>query len=286
MSYYTQSRFADSILRKKTAAFAYYINMSGKTSFAALFGAIVLVIGALFGLKVIGAVGSFSGDEAGFDAPMAAGDEAAEPAWQRPDAPPTVGLQVGHWQVEEVPEELVNLKYNTGASGGGKVEWEVGLAIAEEAKVLLEKKGVTVDILPATVPPAYWADAFVAIHADGNPNREVSGYKVASPWRDRTGRAARLAELVERTYGEATDFQRDPNVTRNMRGYYAFNYRKYEHAIHRMTPGMILETGFLTSPDDREILVGAPEIAARGLVDGVIEFLREQGVLPDLVAIR
>lgn len=260
--------------------------MKGKASLVAALGALVLATGALVGLNVFGAAGSFSADEAGFEAPAVADAEPAEEVWQRPDAPPTVGLQVGHWHVDDVPEELTNLKYNTGATGGGKEEWEVGLVIAEAAKALLKKEGVTVDILPATVPPAYWADAFVAIHADGNPNRDVSGYKVAAPWRDRTGRASRLAELVGRSYGETTDFQRDPNVTRNMRGYYAFNYRKYEHAIHRMTPGMILETGFLTSPHDRKILITAPEVAAKGLADGIIAFLREEGILPDLVAMR
>lgn len=60
--------------------------------------------------------------------------------WTRPDSPPKVGLQVGHWQNDQVPPELERLKGNTGASGGGKAEWEVNLAIAKETATLLEKQ--------------------------------------------------------------------------------------------------------------------------------------------------
>lgn len=198
--------------------------------------------------------------------------------WRRPDGPPRVALQAGHWQASEAPDELENLRAN-GTSGGGKKEWEVNLEIARKAAALIEAAGVAVEILPTTVPPAYYADAFVAIHADGNPNAAVAGYKVAAPRRDLTGQAARLAALVEESYGRATDLELDPNVTRNMRGYYAFNWRRYEHSLHPMTPAMILETGFLTNARDRRIIVSGQERAAEGLAEAVIVFLQEQGLL-------
>jgi N-acetylmuramoyl-L-alanine amidase len=40
-----------------------------------------------------------------------------------------------------------------------------------------------------------------------------------------------------------------------------------------MTVGIILETGFLTSPRDRRIIVDAQDRAARGIADAVIRFL-------------
>src|SRR3990167_7682509 len=194
--------------------------------------------------------------------------------WRRPVGPPRVGLQVGHWKREELPDELKRLRERGGgASGGGKAEWETNLAIAEETKEFLEAEGVIVDILPSTIPPAYWADVFIAIHADGNVNSEVSGFKVAAPHRDLTGRAGSLVDTLEAEYARSTGLRLDFNVTRNMRGYYAFNWRRYEHAVHPMTVAAILETGFLTSPVDQRVIVAQPRIAARGIADAVLKFL-------------
>jgi N-acetylmuramoyl-L-alanine amidase len=198
--------------------------------------------------------------------------------WERPNVPPRVGLQVGHWQRENLPQELESLKDNTGATGGGKIEAEVALQIALEAKDILEANGVVVDILPSTVPVDYWADVFISIHADGSVDPTKSGYKVAAPWRDVTGKAERLSSLLEESYGDVTGMVLDTNVTQNMRGYYAFNWVKYDHAIHPMTPATILETGFLTSPKDQRLLIGKPTIPAEGLAEGVLNFLIEQGV--------
>lgn len=221
---------------------------------------------------------SFSSHEAGFDDP----DEIIEPSapidefanWVRPDGPPRVGLQAGHWHAKDAPDELENIRAN-GAYAAGVSEWQANLKVAEIAKAMLEEHGVVVDILPATVPPRYWADAFIAIHADDNDDTSVTGYKVASPStrRDRSGRAAELSSLLEYEYGEATGLARDPNVTRNMRGYYAFNWRRYQHSIHPMTPAAILEMGFLSNPRDRSVFWKNPERAATGLVDAVLEFL-------------
>jgi hypothetical protein len=91
--------------------------------------------------------------------------------------------------------------------------------------------------------------------------------------RDQTGRAAQFVGLLERSYGEATGLRHYPSVTRRMTGYYAFNYRRYDHALHPMTVGVILETGFLTSPSDRRIIVDAQDRAARGIAAAVSEFL-------------
>lgn len=199
--------------------------------------------------------------------------------WTRPDGPPKVGLQVGHWKNSELPEELSRLIGNTGASGGGKSEWEVNYAIAEETKRILEEKGVIVDILPATIPQEYWADVFVAIHADGSTDFYKSGFKAAAPRRDYSGGANELLSLVEEEYEKVTGMKKDPNVTRNMRGYYAFAWWRYEHAVHPKTSSIILETGFLTSSSDRRIIVSRPEIPAGGLAKGILKFLENKDLL-------
>jgi N-acetylmuramoyl-L-alanine amidase len=192
--------------------------------------------------------------------------------WTRPAGPPRIALQAGHWKAAEAPDEQAGLRTN-GTRGGGKAEWEVNLAIARRTAELLEAQGFTVEVLPTTIPPNYWADVFVSIHADGNNSTSVSGYRAASPGRDRTGRAATLAELLTRSYGQATGLPHYPTITRRMRSYYAFNYRRYEHSLHPMTVGAILETGFLTNARDRRIIVDSPDRAARGIAEAVTQFL-------------
>ena len=196
-------------------------------------------------------------------------------AFQLAEAPPEravrIALQAGHWRADEAPRELNGLKGN-GTSWEGMHEWEVTLAIAQSAATMLEDLGYEVDILPAVVPPSYRADLFIAIHADGSNDPAASGYRVASPRRDRTGRARRVAQLLDERYGQATGIRRLPTTTRRMRNYYAFNYRRYRHALHPSTVGVIIETGFLTSRRDREVIVSAPERAARGIVDAVMDF--------------
>lgn len=199
--------------------------------------------------------------------------------WVRPEGPAKVALQVGHWRNSEFPEELAKLRNNGGASGGGKMEWEVNLEVAETTKRELEKVGVDVEILPATVPARYWADVFVAIHADGSESAGTRGFKFAGPWRDLTGNSKRLVKILEANYQEATGMPIDENVTRNMRGYYAFAWWRYEHAVHPMTTAVIAETGFLTSPVDRKIIVEQPEVVAQGLAEGIVEYLSEQGLM-------
>lgn len=199
--------------------------------------------------------------------------------WKRPNQPPTVGLQVGHWKNSELPEELSSLIGNTGATGGGKTEVEINLLIAQTTADILEAQGISVDILSATIPPDYWADAFVAIHADGSTSPAASGFKIAGPWRELTGKSDQLVALLESEYQAATNLPIDPNITRNMRGYYAFSWWKYDHSIHPMTTAVIVETGFITSPIDRKIIVNQPHISAEALASGILLFLKAQGII-------
>jgi N-acetylmuramoyl-L-alanine amidase len=191
--------------------------------------------------------------------------------WTPPDGPVRIGLQAGHWKAGEAPDELRGIRDN-GARANGKAEWEVNLAIARQAAAMLEALGYLVDVLPAVVPPSYRAHLFISIHADGSADPRATGYRVASPRRDVTGRADRAARLLERSYGEATGLVRLPTVTRRMSNYYAFNYGRYEHALHPLTIALILETGFLTSASDRRVIVDQPERAAEGIVAAVAAF--------------
>ncbi len=194
--------------------------------------------------------------------------------WQRPKGPIRVGLQAGHWKTVEMPEEQARIRDNGGGtSGKGVAEWEVVLEIAIKTAEILEKEGYIVDILPATVPEDYLADAFVSIHADGNLNPVVSGYKVAPYARDITNNADELSDFIIEAYGNTTGLSIDPNITRNMTRYYAFNSRRYKHAIHPMTPGVLVETGFMTNHKEATLLIENPEIPAEGIAKGIIKFV-------------
>lgn len=191
--------------------------------------------------------------------------------WVPPEGPVRIALQAGHWRASEAPDELRGLRDN-GTSARGKPEWEVNLEIARRTAAMLEPMGYEVDILPAVVPPDYRAHLFISIHADGSNDARASGFRVGSPRRDATGRASQVAELLERSYGDATGIRRLRDVTRRMSNYYAFNFRRYEHALHPMTIAVILETGFLTSASDWQVIVDDPDRAARGIVAAVTAF--------------
>jgi hypothetical protein len=199
--------------------------------------------------------------------------------WQRPKGPAKVGLQVGHLDNDQLPDELENLRKNSGASAVGYTEAEINSVIAEKTAEILREEGIIVDILPATIPPGYWADVFLAIHADGSTNSLTSGFKIASPWRDLTGKSNQLVQTLEQTYQEITKLSKDPNISHNMRGYYAFSWWKYKHSIHPMTTAAIIETGFLTNWSDRKLIAENPDVPAQALAEGIIKYLRNERLL-------
>ena len=181
-----------------------------------------------------------------------------------------VGIQAGHWKISELPDEQHRLRGDTGAQWGRLTEAAVNLEIATRVQKQLQDAGVTVDLLPATVPPGYDADAFVAIHADDGGGVDPSGWKVATPWRSSVA-SRRLRDDIAQSYGRASGLPEDRyGISYNMRGYYAFSWTRYEHAVAATTPSAIIETGFLTSATDRQLIVNDPERAARGISGGIL----------------
>jgi hypothetical protein len=192
------------------------------------------------------------------------------------DEPWRIGLQIGHLRSNELPDELARLRTSTGARYGNVSETQLNESIVLRVAPILEANGIVVDILPATVPPSYAADAFLAIHADGNASSRPRGWKLATPWRASPASKA-LYAAVHSTYGAATGLPEDRNgITSNMRGYYAFNYRRYEHAIAPTTPAIIVEIGYMTNAADREVLFNQPDRVAQGIADGILRYLAER----------
>jgi len=110
----------------------------------------------------------------------------------------------------------------------------------------------------------------------GSTNPSASGFKVAAPRRDMSGRADELVKIIEEIYQKQTNLEIDPNISRNMTGYYAFSWKRYEHSTHPMAPAVILETGFLINPAEARILINNPKLPASAIAKALITFLREK----------
>jgi len=190
-----------------------------------------------------------------------------------PPGPKRVGLQAGHYLVNQVPPELRGLA--GGAVGGGKEEWQVNLDVAERTAALLEDAGVQADVLPATVPPHYEANLFLALHADGDASGQTRGFKVARPgFSSIPSVDDRLVDTLNQTYGAETELPRDDeHISLRMRYYYAFNSRRYCHAVMPGVPQAIIEMAYLTSATDRQWLIGDPQKLAQALADSIQAFL-------------
>lgn len=191
--------------------------------------------------------------------------------------PVRVGLQIGHLEVSDQPEELASLRYNTGASVGGINEVDVNLVVAQTLRDMLEHEGITVDLLPAKVPQNYKADVFVSLHADSSEDPKRRGYKSAVFRFERNKKDTLLKEIIDRNYFYFSGLPDDDNnVSGSMLEYYAFNHQRFKHSVSRRTPAIIVEMGYLSNKEDLAFL-DDPVNPAYALKIGILSYLREIG---------
>jgi N-acetylmuramoyl-L-alanine amidase len=191
-----------------------------------------------------------------------------------PNGQRRVGIQIGHWQTDDVPKEYgTRIQLQTGTSWAGVTEVDVTMEIADRMATLLTAQGIAVDILPTTIPEGYLADVFIALHCDGDGVGVLSGFKMAhgsrrGPYEDR------LMTTIKDVYARATGMDYDvEHVSRAMLGYFAFNWSRYQHATSPFTPATIIELGFLSNADDRYLLENKPDLIATALTNGILKFL-------------
>ena len=190
-----------------------------------------------------------------------------------PTGPRRVAIQAGHWKSDEAPDELRRLIPQTGAEWEGVTEVEINLDIAQRVGVILNSKGIAVDILPTTIPVGYVADAFVALHGDSDGVGEVSGFKMAHGARRGPYEDALLND-IKGAYGAATGLDYDgTRISRNMTGYFAFNWSRFQHAVAAHTPAVILEMGFVSNDNDRALMLDRADLVAVAIATGVMKFL-------------
>lgn len=191
-----------------------------------------------------------------------------------------VGIQIGHLDASAHPAEHARLRVSTGAEANGVTEVQINRAVAEALAERLEFAGVQVDLLPASVPPRYRADAFVSLHADSSPDGARRGFKTAHFEPSRTPQERVLKRLVDAAYAAGTGLPDDhENVSGNMLWYYAFDPR-YRHAVSPVTPSLLIEMGYISNGHDLDILEAA-EIPAAAIAEGVLGYLEQVGRLPD-----
>lgn len=194
------------------------------------------------------------------------------PPFEPLEGPVRIGLQPGHWKIEELPDELARLRTSTGAAWGRLRELDLNLAVVRELAKRLEKRGFAVDLIPATVPPAYRADLFISVHADRSDLPLRSGWKLAPPWRASSWSVA-LAGALTGAFASSGLSPDSGGVTDNMRGYFGFSWRRYEHALSPYTPAVLVELGFLGNAADRERLRDKPGFYAGILEKGIDVYL-------------
>src|SRR2546427_162037 len=197
------------------------------------------------------------------------------PAPKTPSGPRRVGVQGGHWKTDEVPSDLRRLDGQTGANWDGLTEIDVSLEIAQRLAVILNSKGIAVDVLPTTVPAGYIADAFISLHADSDGVGQWSGFKMAHGARRGPYEDTLLADVRD-AYGDATGLEWDANhISRSMTGYFAFNWSRFQHAVAAHTPAIILDMGYLSSDDDRALMLDRADLVANSIADGIMKFLND-----------
>lgn len=199
------------------------------------------------------------------------------PVYRPAGSRPLVALQVGHWQSAALPAELAGLRNSQGANAAGVSEIEVGQDIARRVAFLLQPQNVEVKILPATVPNDFSADVFLSLHSDWGNKPDIRGFKIARSRYSRIPQTDdRLLDLLYKDYQDSTSFPWEGNLTINMTAYYAFNHQSFHASLSNNTPAAILEMGFLTNPEDRRFLTLQADAVARGIANGITEFLKER----------
>jgi N-acetylmuramoyl-L-alanine amidase len=181
-----------------------------------------------------------------------------------------IGIVSGHWGNGE----------DSGAVCADNKTREdvVNLDIATIVRQGLEAQGYTVDLLQEFDPrlEGYQAALLLSIHADTCAviDDQATGFKLAaSSFSNDKNLTTRLASCLYEKYSEATGLSYlAGNVTDDMTKYHAFL------AINPSTPAAIIETGFLYLNHD--LLVNHPDTVAKGIVAGVICFVKNESVGP------
>ena len=107
---------------------------------------------------------------------------------------------------------------------------------------------------------AWGADYFISLHTNAATQAAATGSEAFVFYKPSV--AASLAEDILREMSETTGLRN--------RGVFA---RTNLYVLRRTTmPAVLVELGFITNPSDAALMSGSPELFARGIYNGILEF--------------
>ena len=198
------------------------------------------------------------------------------PATVKPEKPSvTIALDPGHGGRDP------------GGVAGDVLEKDVNLAIVKKLAALVDAQpdlkavltrtsDVTVDNL-ARLHMAEEANAalYLSVHTNSYPDPSVHGAEtLVDNTRPPDGPSWKLAEFVQKALVGATE-ARDRGVK-----------SQELYLQHTKIPAVSVEVGFITSPEERARLLDPTyqDKVAHGLLAGIVDYLRQAGLLPTLQA--
>lgn len=179
-----------------------------------------------------------------------------------------IGIVSGHWG------------HDSGAvCDNGTTEQQVNLMIATLVQQKLSALGYQVDLMQEFDPRlnGYNAAVLLSIHNDSCQyiNDQATGFKVASALGSRDQNLSdRLVACLRDRYGRVTGLPFHDSLTPDMSQYHTF----YE--VDPATTAAIIEAGFLYK--DYDILTSHPDVVADGIVAGLLCFVNNENILPEL----
>ncbi len=176
-----------------------------------------------------------------------------------------IGIVSGHW------------KNDSGSvCADGTTEEQVNLTIATLVQQGLAAQGFKVDLLEEfdTRLSQYKGLVLLSIHNDSCDyiNDAATGFKVAAAVHSAyPEKATRLtACLIDRYAADTGLSYHAGSITNDMTYYHAFD------EINTETTAAIIETGFLNL--DKQILTQHPDVVAKGIIDGLLCYIRNENV--------
>ncbi len=160
-------------------------------------------------------------------------------------------------------------------------EVDINFAVAQRVVVRLQARNYAVDMLDEVDPRLenYRAAALVSIHSNTcyDFGEYVSGYIAAiSEARPQTGIDAFLRECISINYGARVPLRRSFTLTEDLTNYHVWR------RIHPLTPGMILEMGYMLA--DQAVLTEDPDLLADAITAGILCFMENANGVPGTVA--
>jgi N-acetylmuramoyl-L-alanine amidase len=182
---------------------------------------------------------------------------------------------VGHWWLDDYGQQSLDVGGVCDEGMPSELhELDINLEVAQRVVFELKRAGYDAEMLQEWDErlTGYQADMLLSIHADACLYPEASGFKVARVADSQVPEIEdRLVACLIESYAERTGLAfHAGSITPDMTQYHTF----YE--IDGSTPGAIIETGFMLA--DRALLTQRPDLAAQGILDGILCYLDGEGM--------